>query len=307
MRKVVCSLWAMGITVAAVAGMLTARTMADQPLPARMVRVERGSIRSVTALSGRLMYQEEHLTPSGAAGYVAEVYVKEGQRVAEGDALIRLDATAQERLAAACVAAGDSLVQGEYWLQRGDAARTLADTVVRAPVDGTVRQVLAGSHAAVVAGEPVVLLTSGRQEVRCMAVQADAVRIRPGMWAWISAGGEQLGVAWVTEVGPLTADAELGRLQSLITLSPEQAVALPMGAAVEADVCLQGREDVPVLPVEAITSRGTVWWVNEERCTEIPVEIIASDEMHAWVNLPEGMQVAVGEFEQGQRLAEVQP
>lgn len=307
MRKVVWSLWVMGATVLVTAGMLAAKAASDQPREARMVRVERGSIRSVTALSGRLMYQEELLAPSGMAGYVAEVYVKEGQRVAQGDALVRLEASAQERLASAFVASGEQLAGDGGWLRSGDVARSLQDTVVRAPADGTVRQVLTGSHAAVAAGEPVAMLTSGRQEVRCTAVQADAARIRPGMWAWLSAGGEELGVAWVTAVGPLTAEPELGRVQSVITLTPEETVALPMGAAVEADIYLHGREDVPVLPVEAITERGTVWWVHEERCTEIPVEIISSDEMHAWVSLPEGMQVAVGEFETGQRLVEVLP
>ena len=58
------------------------------------------------------------------------------------------------------------------------------------------------------------------------------------------------------------------------------------------------------LPMEAITDRNTVWWVNKGRCTEIPAEIVLSDEMHAWVNLPEGLLVAIGEFEEGQLVME---
>jgi len=89
-----------------------------------------------------------------------------------------------------------------------------------------------------------------------------------------------------------------------VTLIPEQALSLPAGVQLDADVLLASGEDVPVLPVEAITDRGTVWRVYDGVCTEIPVEIVLSDEMNAWVRLPEGMQAAIGEFTEGQRVTE---
>ena len=118
---------------------------------------------------------------------------------------------------------------------------------------------------------------------------------------------EALGSAEVTQVGDVTADAVTGRMVCRVTLTPEEPLDLPAEAAVEADVLLWGRAGVPVLPVEAVTERGTVWWVCDGRCTEIPAEIVRSDEMRAWVSLPEGLTVAVGEFAQGQRVTEVQP
>ena len=97
-------------------------------------------------------------------------------------------------------------------------------------------------------------------------------------------------------------DAVTGVICIPITLLPEKHIDLPEGASVEVDVYIQGSDDVCSLPIEAITERESVWWVNEGRCTEIDVQIVMSDEMRAWVMLPEGLQVAIGEFSDGQRV-----
>ena len=97
-----------------------------------------------------------------------------------------------------------------------------------------------------------------------------------------------------------------GLLESIITISPAQHIDLPEGANIDIEVYLSGSDNVLALPVEAITPRETVWWVHEGRCTEISAQIVMNDEMYAWVNLPEGLTVAIGEFIEGQHVMEAE-
>ena len=119
--------------------------------------------------------------------------------------------------------------------------------------------------------------------------------------------GEELCIAAVESVGERKADILTGMEIQEIVLIPEKEIEMAEYAAVDADVYLAGSDDVLSLPLRAITERDTVWWVNEERCTEIPAQIVLHDEMRAWVHLPEGMTVAIGEFKEGQRIKEVCP
>lgn len=272
---------------------------------ASFVTVRRGKIADVAAITGRLAYADETLTYAAVPGLVAQVYVRPGDRVVKGEALLRLGAESYEAAVSAWIAAGEA-VPGQENRSSSDLRQPLERTVVRAPMDATVRQVLTAESAAVSAGTPVVLLSSNRQEVRCAVAEADVRRVQAGMWARLSVAGEDIDrIAKVLSVGELEADPATGQTFSTVILLPDQHIDLPAGAAVDAEVYIAGREDVPVLPVEAITERGTVWWVTGERCTEIPVEILLNDEMHAWVSLPEGTTVALGEFVEGQRIREV--
>lgn len=295
----------LAVTAGAVWAMLAFGGREEAAVDARLVTVTRGDVQNVAALTGRVAFLDETLAYAAAPGLVEAVYVTEGERVAAGQALVRLDASAYERAATAWIASGETL--HETGLTAADAQSLLASTVVRAPVNGNVRQILTHESAAVAAGTPVVLLSSTEQAVVCIVAEADARSVRAGMEALLSVDGEAVGRAEVAQVGDITADALTGRMVCDITLHPEQRLDLPAGAAVDADVFISGRDDVPVLPVEAVTERGTVWWVSEGRCTEIPAKIVLSDEMNVWVALPEGLTVAVGEFEEGQRVREVQP
>lgn len=289
------------LTLAAAGAMALAAGREEPAVPARIVEVSRGDVRCVAALTGQLVWLEETAAYALSPGMVAQVYVQEGERVAEGQALLRLESGAAERIAAAWAAQEQPLIAQE------DVQALLESTVVRAPVDGTVRQLLVQENAPVASGVPVAVLSSADQAVVCAAAQKDASQVRRGMKAELLLEGEVIGRAEVTEIGPVTADALTGRMVCPITLTPEQTLSLPAGALLDVDVLLSSGTDVPVLPVEAVTDRGTVWRVYEGICTEISVEIVLSDEMNAWVRLPEGMQAAVGEFTEGQRVREAEP
>lgn len=298
MRRRRLTIGVLAVTAVAVTAMALLRGGTEAAVQARVVQVVRGRVAQVAALTGRVAYQDETLVYAAAPGLVAEVLVGEGDRVAKGQALLRLETAGYDRAVSAWLAAGES-VGGSA---SEDAALLMDATVVRAAEDATVRQVLTARSAAVSAGDPVMLLSSTDQVIVCTAAEADARSVREGMEVALSIGGEETGRAEVMQVGDVTADALTGRMVCTITLVPDAHLDLPAGAAVDADVILASGENVTILPVEAVTERDTVWWVHEGRCTEIPAKIVLSDEMHVWVSLPEGLAVAIGEFEEGQRV-----
>lgn len=287
------------LALTAVICLLLAGQGGETSKPVRMVQVSRGAVKQIAALTGRLCYQDETLVYAAAPGLVDQLYAAPGQRVAKGEALLRLEAEVQEAAAAAWITGRENEAIPEML--------RLQDTVVRAPFDCTVRQVLTAQNAAVTAGMPVLLVSSNQQEIRCIAGQAEAEKLSPGMNAALLADGETVGNAVITSVSGLQAEPETGRLYREVHLLPEQHVPYPAGAVIDVDIYTGGAEAVPVLPLEALTEDGTVWWVHDGICTEIPAEIVLSDEMQAWVNLPEGMMIALGELEEGQRVTEVKP
>lgn len=277
----------------------------DAPVEARIVTVQRGDVHQVVAISGKIAFADETVIYAPANTSVAHILVEPGQRVATGEALMRFTSELTE-VAAAAIShqeVTEKLALTEV-VQRID---PVDDTVLRTEDDCTVRQVLVTENTPVMAGSPLLRTTSNQQEIVCAVSKADVKKIKAGMWAWISAEGEEAGKADVVRVGDLSADPMTGMTSATVTLHPEQHLELPEGAAVDVDIYLAGSDDVLTLPVEAVTADNTVWWVNEGRCTEIPVEIVMTDEILAWVMLPEGIKVAVGEFVEGQRVVEAAP
>lgn len=293
----ICMLLATVLLVAVMA----VRSRGAAPVEARIVTVALGDVAVTVGLTGRLAYAQEYPALSALPGLVAEVYVQPGERVKAGQALVRLEAAAAEHAASVFAAQhADETVQQQV-------QALLQGTIIRAPEDAFVRQVLVQEWRPVGAGEAVAVLSGSEQIIRCMVAERDARELRAGMEAMLLADGAEIGQARVDTVGVVTADPATGRLVCEVTLRPQQMLALPQGAAVDADVILLEHRDVPVLPVEAVTARNTLWWVHDGICTEIPAEIVLSDEMHAAVALPEGTAVAIGEFINGQRIREASP
>ncbi len=278
---------------------------AEEPVKATIVTVQRGDVHQVAAIIGRLAYTDEKVAYAAANGVVSRICVQPGQRVGKGEALIRLDATQQENVASAFAATG-AWEDGEYssvWVKD---ALSMENAVVRAEESCTIRQVLVNENMPVAAGTPVVRVSSNVQEIICSVADSELQHINEGMWAWLSAEGESLGFAKVVEIGETSADAVTGSPRTQVKLLPDQHIDLPERTAVDADVYIAGSDDVLTLPVEAISERGTVWWVSDGRCTEIPAEIVMTDEILAWVHLPEGISVAIGEFQEGQSVEAAQ-
>lgn len=297
MRKSKWSLILLAATVLLL-GMIVFRKP-EKAVEARFVQVERADVHQVAALSGRLAYAEEDYVYASSAGRVERVCVKEGERLAAQEEMFRLDASAWEDALSVYAAGQDYLTAySAEW------PVVSAAGVIRAERDCTVRQVLTEEGNLLTVGMPVARVTSNRQQIVCSAAPVDTEQLEPGMWAWLRAEGEFLCFASVQRIGDAAADPMTGMMCREVVLIPEEHIELPEGAAVDVEVYLAGSDDVLSLPLEAITDRETVWWVNGGRCTEIPAEIVMADEMRAWVQLPEGIIVAIGEFTEGQRIVE---
>lgn len=274
----------------------------EEAVKARIVTVQRADVHQVIALAGKLAYRDEQLIYAPVSGVITQNCAQAGQRVASGEALLRFD---MQGIGAAAALAEEGQVlfpdiQMEEYIP-------IENTVLRAETDATVRQLFVKEGMPVAAGTPVMRLSSNDQQILCSVSQRDADKLCPGMWGWISAGEAVHGVAAITEVGDVSSDPLTGLNSVLVMLRPEQHLDLPEGAIVDVDVYLAGSDDATTLPIEAVTERETVWWVTAGRCTEIPAEIVMTDEIRAWVHLPEGIDVAVGEFTEGQLIAEASP
>lgn len=302
MRKAKWSLLMISLTGLLMLGLL-ARESEEAPVEARVVTVQRGDVHQVIAITGRISYANERYIYAKGNGKVTQLCAKDGQRLAAGEALIRMENAVQEDALSAFVEHSYAITDQDIYDHIE--ARLSDDTsVVRADEACTLRQLLITEDSLIASGMPVARVSSHQQEIVCEVVPVDAERVYPGMWAWLSVDETSLGIAEVRSVGKLEADPLTGWTFASVVLHPEEHIELPEGTAVDVDIYLAGSDDVLSLPVAAITTRNTVWWVNEGRCTEIPAEIVMCDEMRAWVNLPEGLSVAVGEFKEGQHVLE---
>lgn len=316
MKKVKASLAVMGITLAAAGGMLGAAAAQGSAPTERAVRVEMcqvqiGRVEQVLAASGVLRYETEYVAISPATGVVAQVYVRQGDYVQAGQPLFRLNGEVQ----AAAVSAVLNQ-QGSYAavlpvelpdVSLQEAAAQLDSLTVRAAADGLVQQVNIAPYGGVMAGTPAVALSGEKQCIQCSVVLRDAQEVRQGMQARIIKDGEVLTMATVAEIGPAQVSEVTGQTVCQVKLSPQESIRLPLGAMLEAEIILYGQESVPVLPLEAVTDSGMVWWVADGRSYEIPAQVVMADEVCCWVNLPEGTTVVCGggETGEGQRVKEM--
>ncbi len=272
--------------------------------------VERGGVERSLEVGGVVRGAEEFAALYPASGLVAQVYVRPGDRVKKGQALFRMESSAQEEAVSSLLAAGsaadeevsavarllDAPAASGYGSLAGkisleDAIRQLEAMTARAPADGVVRQVVAARYGGGVAGDAAVMLSSEESRIVCEVAACDAQQVREGMEARISAEGEALVTAHVTEIGPAYASALTGRQVKQVTLSPDEALGLPPGTQVDVTLIMQCVRDAPVLPVTAVTASGTVWWVSGERAWETPVQVLMQDERACWVDLQEGVTV----------------
>lgn len=267
---------------------------AEEPASAKFATVERRDVHQVKAFSGVLEYADDQYVLAPTSGVISKICVQVGQRISADDALVRLDVPTSPQT---------QMLTNMLLRQISDADHVPQHTV-RSQSDFTVRQVLVKEGAVISLGSPLLRLSSSRQNIRCTVLSKDVGEIQPGQWAWIYANGEKLGTATVISVGSEEVNTMTGFRERIITLVPANPIDLSEGASIDVEIFLAGSDQVLALPMEAITDRNTVWWVNQGRCTEIPAEIVLSDEMHAWVNLPEGLLVAIGEFEEGQLVME---
>lgn len=291
-KKQVRQLLVMLTATAAACAVLLLRHQATE---ITVVRVEKGNIRRTVGVTGMVAYTQETPVTAMLSGTVDALYVQEGERVTQGQALARVRGAVPEETVLAMMTHLDADAQRVL-------ARALSGSILRAPVSGIVQRVATTAFAPVQAGSIPMSIATGAPEIVCLCVPADAEAVRVGQLADISVGGIHRGYATVASIKPVTESS--GTAHRLI-LSPQDDLTLATGTTVDAQILVEQHTQIPSLPLSAITPEETVWWIADGVCTEIPAQIVQTDEHAAWVNLPEGLIVADGELarcQQGRRV-----
>ncbi len=261
-----------------------------EPLPVETVEVTLGEIRRTVRLSAVVGYARKTPVAAGNSGFLTALYVKNGERVMQGQALGRIEAPLQ-------LSAVSAALSGTLAVETALLAEALEQNVLRAPVTGVVQQLSLVENAPVQQGCIVLWIATGTPQLITTSTAEEAAQLHPGQLAQVLVDGEGRGYAEVTEVAAAEEEGAYGVLLTML-----DGLTLPTGCVAEVQIVVEQHRQVPTLPLSAVTARETVWWFSDGYCTEIPANIVQTDENCAWVNLPEGLTVIPGEYKEGQRV-----
>lgn len=319
MRRVKISVWlivgtlAVSASLAALPSLRLSSVPTETPARVQVVHVTIGDVRQTVHARGQVRYEQEYAVIAPVTGIAEAVYVEPGDRVTAGQALIRLDDAAQAAAVSSAYAAmaqipEQTAIDTPERLAASHAVSMEALTL-RAPADGQVLDVPVGQYGGLMAGSGAVLMAGGQQQVVCAVSARDARTLEKGMRAEISADGAPICGGLVGRIGLPMTDSLTGQTVCEVLLTPDEAIDLPYGSTVEADITLREKLNAATVPVTAVTEDETVWVVSDGRCWEIPVTVLLADEISCWMTLPEGTAVVdhpEGLIE-GQRVKEAAP
>lgn len=269
------------------------------------------------ALEGFLEPVVDAVVPARTAGVVREVLVREGDRVAAGAVLARLedeeqrleveytgalaDQAAAELVRAEKGAAGQFVSQQTLDAARAKARATRVDLdlaklayarrTLRAPVAGVVWQVRAERHRLVAADDVLFRVTDpSRLRVEFDLPAAASRRVARGDAVRLVPGGSSDGTALtgrVTSVSPLV-DPTTGRVRVVVETTGDRAL---VGQTVRADLDgVAGTASGAILPRDALLAKEgdalAVWLVKDGVVRRTPIEAGAFG--------PDGIEVIAG-------------
>lgn len=280
-----------------------AKAPAAQPPQVRTIRLVPEEVVLSTTVVGTLEPAARVVVAAQEEGVVTEVAVREGDRVAAGDLVVRLDdrriraelaeaearlldAKAQARRAQALERDGlispseaDTIRASEAMAEaRTELLRTRASfTRITAPVDGIVlsRQVEVGNLAS--ARTPLVDLAAGAGLLlRVPVSELEVVRLRPGDAAAVRVDALP-DVALAARIARIFPSAEGASRQVTVELAlPDPPAAVRPGFLARARMVLERREGALLVP-EAALQRGSetphfVWVLDGDTARVRPVE-----------------------------------
>lgn len=290
------------------AGVRAARAALEQ------ARAERERARAEQVFAAAELERVRRLAADGIASRQA-LDSAEAEAEAHAEALAAADAALESARHQLERAGAQLLEPGE----ESDAGGTVL--TLRSPIDGVVIRRLRESEAVVPAGEPLLEVADPADlEVVADFLSADAVRVRPGMPAWIDRwGGDEPLPAHVRRVEPggfLKVSAlgvEEQRVNVILDFDDaEDARTLGDAYRVEARVVVDRRSDVLTVPVSALFREGEGWAafaVEDGRARIREIEVGARNNLRAEVigGLAEGDTVIVhpaDEISDGTRVEE---
>jgi RND family efflux transporter MFP subunit len=313
---------ALGVVALVVVGALLWRTLGDRDgTGGRTATVRRGSLTATIETTGRLVARRVQSVTTPASGTVKIVAVSEGEAVRQGDVLVVLDdaqmraavtnaekavETAETRVGVArqrAQTSDDGLQALAAAENEADAARAalvaaqdrLAATLVLAPFDGVIAAVRVGEGVAFPGGEVAVIadpsdlyvtadldeidrpLVSVGQEVTLTATPFSGTELR-GLIAALSATSQSRGGSTVYPV------------QITFTLPADKPLALLPGMTVDVRIVTNAREDVLIVPSNAIQRAGERQYATVLRAgEETDVQVRTGTRAEGNVEITEGL------------------
>lgn len=260
----------------------------EQAVQVRTARLERRTIEDCVMGAGMVGRQETRQISSQTGGRVAAMYVRPGDWVQAGQALLRLDAGILEEALARAVrsepaieAFGTNLEAIRQDAQKADiealAAQVAAQTI-RAQQDGQVLYTFVKDEEILLAGSPALTLAGAEACITMQVGERDAARLQEGMPARFVRDGEVVGMGTVAAVGLPMARAD-GVSLAEVELAVQGELELPVGSRVDVEIICASRESAYVLPIEAFTQdEGYVWQVYRDRVWPLALETGLQDD-----------------------------
>lgn len=282
-------------------------------IPVEVETIERGEIEAVLRFSTNLEAEADVEVHSQASRLVTELLVEEGDRVARGEVLVRLQSEEQESEVARTeielekarreyerqkslferdMVSEQAFRDAEYEVERlelalEDARRKLSYTVVRAPIGGTVTRRLVNLGDNVQTGQHLFDIVDFDTIVaRVFVPERDLDRLELGQPVRIYHGatGEAAGDAdprtgRVIRIAPVV-DPKSGTVKVTVGIPRNQELA--PGMYVEAELVVAEEDDALLVPKRALVFddvQSFVYRVREETLRDETVETVDGEEV----------------------------
>lgn len=271
----------------------------EEPVtPVEIQVVERGAIESVIKANSELEAESKIQIFAKTANYVAELLVEEGDRVEEGDILLRLEndvqttafnrakvrletlerdykrqtALFEEELISDQAYADFETQLKEQRLAFDDAQRELAYTDVRAKISGTISERMVNLGDNVSVGQHLFTIVDFKSLVaRVFLPETDLSRIELDQSARVSAPAldDQVFPAYVKRIAPIV-DPQTGLVK--VTLGLREIGALRPGNFVNAEIITNTNSEAILVPKAALVYDGEQTYVFRLKSDTEPPE-----------------------------------
>ncbi len=277
-------------------------------LPVSTAVVQRGNLVRTQAVEGLVCYQSEQPCLTPLAGQVAQVYVRQGQRVQKGEPLLRLStaleeetlqqlekAVYQQEQSVSAIAVQQEAVQA-VWLQNKlsmesqmrELTLAIAAKTLRAPADGMVGQVYAAQDQYVGEMTPLLTVHSDALEVRAQQRMQESASLRVGTRALVYAGADRQATATLTAFDLPTLDSVTGQYLQTLHFAVDEGgewLGERIGDAVSMEILFDVEQDVAVAPLAAVSENSLLWLVTEGKVSSLKIDPEKRDE--DFVRVPE--------------------
>lgn len=263
-------------------------------IPVTTAVIQRGDLMIHQSLEGVIGFSDEQWCLSPLEGQVAQIYVRQGQTVGQGEALLKLDSRAEEQalqqLEQALYGQEQTLqaVQGPQEALRAAFAQgqlaveqkrqelllRIEAKTVRAARSGTVGQVYATQGAYVAQATPVCNLRGDRAEIWASQRVQESSNLQVGMRALVTVGSRQV-LSTLSGFDPPQRDVATGLYMQTLHFRVEEDGSWLMGRvgeSVEIELITRVEQAVALAPLAAISADNSLWILKGDQVTAAQVD-----------------------------------